>query len=235
VLNVPSGHALTRSKTLAPAAASTALAQTPAPDTIETHVWFPDSPTREFVVGKHIAAVVGVRNTGDEGFNTTVIQANLALVSDPSGNVMNFTGNSLEMPELQKDEEVTFQYFMPLHHSLPTRSFYLNINLYSQGATEDVYFVKQAFNSTIDLIEEPTWIDLQLLGLYAVLAGILGLGAWGLRDFAVERGLLGGSQTSTTKKSAKSKTSATKKTSPKKAASGQNEWLAGTIADKVKK
>ncbi len=187
------------------------------------------------MVGKHIAAVVGIRNTGDGGFNTTVIQANLALVSDPSGNVMNFTGNSLEMPELQKDEEVTFQYFMPLHHSLPTRSFYLNINLYSQGASEDVYFVKQAFNSTIDLIEEPTWIDLQLLGLYAVLAGILGLGAWGLRDFAAERGLLG-SQASTAKKSSRAKSSTSKKSSTKKAAAaGQNEWLAGTIADKVKK
>jgi hypothetical protein len=208
----------------------------PAPDTIETRVWFPDSPTREFVVGKHIAAVIGVRNTGDEGFNTTVIQANLALLSDPSGNVMNFTGNSLEMPELQKDEEVTFQYFMPLHPSLPTRSFYLNINLYSQGANADVFFVKQAFNSTIDLIEEPTWIDLQLLGLYAVFAGVIGLVAWGLRDFAVERGLLG-SQASTTKNSSRAKSSTVKrKTSNKKAApADQNEWLAGTIADKVKK
>ena len=229
MLNVPPTH----SNTLTPAAASTALAQSPAPETIETRVWFPDAPTREFVVGKHMTTLIGVRNTGDEGFNVTFVQGNLALVSDPSGNAMNFTANPVEVAELQKDEEVTFQYFMPLHNSLPTRSFYLNINLYSQGETEDAFFVKQAFNSTIELIEEPTWLDLQLLGLYAVLAGILGLVAWGLRDFAAERGLLGGSQPSATKKSTRAKSSTAKKTSTKKSAAAvQDEWLKGTIADR---
>ena len=186
------------------------------------------------MVGKHIAAVLGIRNTGDEGFNVSAIQGNLALVTDPSGNVMNFTGTAYDFPELKKDDEVVVQYFMPLHSSLPTRPFYLQLNVFSDGSTESSYVVKQAFNSTIELIEEPKWIDLELLGLYAVFFGIVGLILWGVRDHAVEKGLIGARKS--TKKSTSANHSKGMKTRATKAASGQheNEWLRGTIADKSK-
>lgn len=47
-----------------------------------------------------MTAVIGVRNNGAEGFNLTAVQGNLALVTDPSGNVFNFTGTvcSLSRP-----------------------------------------------------------------------------------------------------------------------------------------
>lgn len=59
---------------------------------VEIKTWFPDSPSLEFVVGQHITSIIGVRNYGPEGFNLTAVQGNLALVSDPTGNVFNFTG-----------------------------------------------------------------------------------------------------------------------------------------------
>jgi hypothetical protein len=58
-----------------------------APEGVEARVWFPDAPTREFVVGKHIGAVIGIRNNGDVGFNVSAIQGNLALIHEPAENV----------------------------------------------------------------------------------------------------------------------------------------------------
>ena len=216
--------------------ATAALAQGPdpgtSPDDIDARVWFPSSPLREFVVGKHIGAVIGVRNVGADGFNVSAVQGSLALVSDPSVSVLNFTGTAYQYPELKQGEEIAVQYFMPLHHTLPTRQFYLHLNVYSEGATEGELVIKQAFNGTIDLIEEPKWFDLELLGLYAVLFGILGLIAWGVRDYAIEKGLIGGSKV--TKKSAGTTKSAVAKRKVTPSAGGTNEWLKGTIADKSK-
>jgi hypothetical protein len=39
------------------------------------------------VVGKHIGAVIGIRNNGDVGFNVSAIQGNLALIHEPAENV----------------------------------------------------------------------------------------------------------------------------------------------------
>jgi hypothetical protein len=187
------------------------------------------------VVGKHITAVIGIRNTGVEGFNVSAIQGNLALVNDPSGNVMNFTGTAYQYPELTKGDEIVVQYFMPLHKSLPTRQFYLHLNVFSEGSAEADVMVKQAFNSTIELIEEPKWFDVELLGLYAVFFGILALILWGIRDYAIEKGLIGGSKITKKKSSNATKKTYSSKTSAKVASAGPaNEWLKGTIADKTK-
>lgn len=59
---------------------------------VEVKSWFPESPNLEFVVNSHISSIIGIRNHGPEGFNVTAVQGNLALVSDPAGNVFNFTG-----------------------------------------------------------------------------------------------------------------------------------------------
>lgn len=66
---------------------------------VEVKAWFPDSPSLEFVVGQPMTAVIGVRNNGAEGFNLTAVQGNLALVTDPSGNVFNFTGTVCSMSQ----------------------------------------------------------------------------------------------------------------------------------------
>ena len=200
---------------------------------VETRVWFPDAPTREFVVGRHIGAVIGIRNRGETGFNVSAIQGNLALVTDPSGNVMNFTGTAYQYPELKTGEEIVVQYFMPLHKSLPTRQFYLHLRVYSEGATESDFVVESAFNSTIELIEEPTWFDMELLGLYAVLFGIVGLILYGVHEYAVEKGMLGGSKKAT-RKSGVQRQSRAKAATAAPSADAADEWLKGTIADKKK-
>ena len=241
-----------------------------APEGVEARVWFPDAPTREFVVGKHIGAVIGIRNNGDVGFNVSAIQGNLALIHEPAENVrveierptlacslacslarsshaptrrslalrhslvlqvMNFTGNAYQYPEHKKDDETTTQYFMPLHHSLPARAFYLQLSVFSEGGEGGDLAIMQAFNSTIELIEEPKLIDMELLGLYAVLFGFLAAVAWGVREYAIEKGIIGGGATVTKKRASSSKKAPAKKAP---ADSNANEWLRGTIADKSK-
>ena len=62
--------------------------------------------------------------------------------------------------------------------------------------------------------------------------GILGLIAWGVRDYVIEKGLIGGGKV--TKKSSGTTKSAVAKRKATPSAGGTNEWLKGTIADKSK-
>jgi len=66
---------------------------------VETKAWFPDNPGNEFTAGKPASAVVGVRNDGAAAFNISATMGTLALVSNPSGSIYNFTGMvSLDQP-----------------------------------------------------------------------------------------------------------------------------------------
>ena len=66
---------------------------------VETKAWFPDNPGNEFTAGKPASAVVGVRNDGPAAFNISATMGTLALVSNPSGSIYNFTGMvSLDQP-----------------------------------------------------------------------------------------------------------------------------------------
>ncbi|KAI8111654.1 hypothetical protein M9435_004154 [Picochlorum sp. BPE23] len=183
---------------------------------VEVKAWFPDSPSLEFVVGQPITAILGVRNNGPEGFNVTAVQGNLALVTDPSGNVFNFTGAAYQYPEMGADEEVVVQYIMPLPKNLPPRDFYLSLKLFSQG--EDI-LMKQAFNETISFVEESKLIDFELLGLYAIFIAIVAVIVYSVYSYAVGQGWV-------------KKPKAAKKTEVR--TSDKSEWLKGTIADKNK-
>jgi hypothetical protein len=90
-----------------------------------------------------------------------------------------------EYPELASGEETTVQYFMPLPPNLPPRKFFLNLNVFSQGET---ITVKQAFNETIEFIEESKLIDFELLGLYLIFYGILAFLGYSAYKYAVGQG-----------------------------------------------
>lgn len=182
---------------------------------VEVKTWFPDSPNLEFVLNSHITSVIGIRNNGPEGFNVTAVQGNLALVSDPAGNVFNFSGMGYQYPQLMEGDEIVLQYFMPLAPGIPARKFFLNLNIFSQG--EEVT-MKQAFNQTIEFIEESKIVDFELLGLYAIFYGILFAICYALYNYAVAQGWI-------------KKSKPAKKTQVK---ADRKEWLKGTIADKKK-
>jgi len=58
----------------------------------QVKTWFPDHPSLEFLPGKLVTTVFGVRNPGDVAFNVSAAVGNLALVSNPEGNIFNFSG-----------------------------------------------------------------------------------------------------------------------------------------------
>ncbi len=82
-------------------------------------------------------------------------------------------------------DEIVLQYFMPLAPGIPARKFFLNLNIFSQG--EEVT-MKQAFNQTIEFIEESKIVDFELLGLYAIFYGILFAICYALYNYAVAQG-----------------------------------------------
>lgn len=90
-----------------------------------------------------------------------------------------------QYPELMEGDEIVVQYFMPLPPGIPARKFYLNLNVYSQG---DEVVMKQAFNETIEFIEESKIIDFELLGLYAIFYSILFAICYAVYNYAVAQG-----------------------------------------------
>lgn len=59
---------------------------------VELKTWFPEHPALEFHPGKVAPVIIGARNTGEDKIALKATVGNLALVSDPAGNVFNFTG-----------------------------------------------------------------------------------------------------------------------------------------------
>lgn len=142
-----------------------------------------------------------------------------------------------QYPTLKEGEEIVVQYFMPLPPGIPARKFYLNLRIFSQG--EEVT-TTQAFNETIEFIEESKIIDFELLGLYAIFYGILFAIGYAIYNYAVGQGWI-------------KKTKPTKKTRTfseicialcfrnyehfvalAEVKTDRKEWLKGTIADKKK-
>lgn len=144
-----------------------------------------------------------------------------------------------QYPELMEGDEIVVQYFMPLPPGIPARKFYLNLNVFSQG--EEVTTI-QAFNQTVEFIEESKMIDFELLGLYAIFYGILFAICYALYNYAVAQGWI-------------KKSKPTKKTRTftsiylwntcillivafffacAEVKTDRKEWLKGTIADKKK-
>jgi hypothetical protein len=77
---------------------------------------------------------------------------------------------------LAPGEETSAEYAIFFPRQLPPREFVLKINLvYASGGQ---YRQRLFFNETINVIEEPTLFDTQLIGLYVIgLAALAGIGA----------------------------------------------------------
>lgn len=185
-----------------------------AQEGVQVLSWWPEHPTKSFFAGKKASCVLGVRNTGQDRFNVTYAMANLASPYNATMNLFNFTGQYLGDVPLGPGEETSAEYTIFFPRQLPPRDFILKVSLFysSNGA----FLQREFFNETITIIEEPTWLDTQLIGLYiiglAVLAGIL----YSALEFAKGQGWV-----------KKSKPVAR----PAATSSNKDEWLRGTAAD----
>jgi hypothetical protein len=76
---------------------------------------------------------------------------------------------------LSPGEETSAEYSLYFPRQLPPREFVLKVALiYAAGGA---YQQKLFFNETVNVIEEPTLLDTQLIGLYLIgLAALAGLG-----------------------------------------------------------
>jgi hypothetical protein len=77
-------------------------------------------------------------------------------------------------------DETSAEYGIMFPRQLPPREFILKVTLFTTGPAG--LRTHLSFNETINVIEEPTWFDTQLLGLYLIGAALAaGAGAcWGL-------------------------------------------------------
>ena len=78
---------------------------------------------------------------------------------------------------LAAGEESSSEYTLMFPRQLPPREFVLQVQLFYSvgGAFRSALF----FNETINVIEEPTLLDAQLLGLYVIGLALLAFaGAW---------------------------------------------------------
>lgn len=91
------------------------------------------------------------------------------LHSHPCPRLLQYLG---DVP-LAPGEETSAEYVMFFPRQLPPREFILKINLVVSTAGK--YQQKLMFNETINIIEEPTLFDTQLIGLYLIgLAAVAG-------------------------------------------------------------
>ncbi|KAK9823798.1 hypothetical protein WJX72_005579 [[Myrmecia] bisecta] len=144
----------------------------PAPG-VDTEVWFPKHLQNQlqFTVGEPVDVVVGFHNGGDERLNITGIMGSLNLAEQPAYFVQNFSGQGYAAA-LNKGEEASLHYTFTPAANLPQREFIVALTVFyqSQASAHSTLF----FNKTIDVIERPSWVDTELLFLWALLAAALG-------------------------------------------------------------
>ncbi|KAL4444990.1 hypothetical protein ABPG77_004040 [Micractinium sp. CCAP 211/92] len=176
--------------------------------------WWPEHPTKSFFAGKKASCVLGVRNTGQERVNVTYAAATLASPYNASMSLFNFTGQYLGDVPLGPGEETSAEYTIFFPRQLPPRDFILKVSLFYSA--NGAFLQREFFNETITIIEEPTWLDTQLIGLYIIGLAVLGATLYSAVEFAKGQGWI-----------KKSKPVAR----PAATSSNKDEWLRGTAAD----
>lgn len=198
-----------------------AIALTARTQELEVQNWFPEHPTHEFLPGKPVSCVIGVRNSAGSTVNITAAVASLNSPYDASVNLYNFTAQPYHLP-LGPGQEVSLDYGMFMPFQLPAREFNLKVMLYL--SVDDNMFLNLPFNQTINIIEEASWFDLELMGLWVVGLAIVALVGYFITNYLKSLGFV--------KKAAKK----SKKGGPKDGAPvDKDEWLKGTYYDQQKK
>lgn len=141
----------------------------PAASGVDVQAWFPNNPRLQFPLGEPVDVVVGFSNGGEEPYNVTDIAGSLHSSAQWKLWVQNFT--ALRVSSVVKPgEQASLEYQFRPDSMLQVREFQVAVHVFYQGLKSQHSL---AFNKTIDIIELPKWIDLQLLGLWGILFAVL--------------------------------------------------------------
>jgi len=146
----------------------------PSPN-VQTAYVFPKFPERRFPSGERVDVLLGLINTGDKPFNITLLTGHLVNPVDYSYFVENYTRYDFYGRHLQinPNEQVSILYVFKPDPVLEPREFGLTLNVfYNDGVTN---YSSAYYNSTIEIIEQPSRFDSETLFTYFAITAILGL------------------------------------------------------------
>ncbi|KAL3152709.1 hypothetical protein ABBQ38_012300 [Trebouxia sp. C0009 RCD-2024] len=139
---------------------------------VETQHWFPDHPGARFTVGGPVDVVLGLHNSAGEAFNITHIAGSINSPQAFQYYVQNFTLKPYNS-YLKPGEQASLQYTFKPDSYLPVQEWQLSLTAYLR--TDRGFFCNTFFNQTVDVVDQPRWIDTQLLFLGLIGCGVLGV------------------------------------------------------------
>lgn len=131
-----------------------------------------------------VEAIISVRNEGKLAANVSSIMGSLNDAAAFHLHYQNFSFVPAQgVPELAPGVEVSVPYFFTPAPSLPEHAFQVALTVFMVGEG-GVRAASTPFNRTIDIVAPVRWIDFEMLGLWAALAGLVaGLGWVGYHSF----------------------------------------------------
>jgi hypothetical protein len=144
---------------------------------VETRVIFPDYPTKQFVVGKPVVALVAFANHArNKAFNITAVGAHLHSPFDLSYYIQNFTvreQDALVGPGYQ----VSVEYVFMTDPSLEPLEFWFSAWV-QYNSTDGRTFRTTFTNGTIELIEKPSEFNAKTFFGYVVAVAVVAVGGF---------------------------------------------------------
>eukprot|EP00899_Mesostigma_viride_P012794 jgi/Mesvir1/21515/Mv03958-RA.1 len=146
----------------------------PPSEDIQTIAVFPNNPEKTLPSGKVTEVLVGVYNGGSTTMNLTRIMGSLNMGWDFSYYVQNFTEVDYSVV-LEPGAQASLSYPVQPHAKLPPRMFQLALTVcYKEIEEEGVYTMSTTFfNSTVEVTEAPSLVDVEMFSLYAVGGALL--------------------------------------------------------------
>ena len=125
-----------------------------------------------------VEAIISVRNGGKAAANVSSVMGSLNSAADFSLHFQNFSFVPAQgVPELGPGAEAAVPYHFQPSASLPEHAFQVALTVFMVGEG-GVRAASTAFNRTVDIVAPVRWVDFEMLGLWATLAGLLAGGGY---------------------------------------------------------
>jgi len=172
------------------------------------------------IAGALTDLLVGIRNTGENSWNITHIQSSIVHPYDYTYHLENFTRREYGVV-VGPNEQHTLSYTFVPNELLEPREYGLTTTVYFQqlGDIEGKNYTNLAYNGTVEVVENVSGVDSQLLFTVVGGAGLAGLVAYIIYTVFASLG-------KKTKRSSRKIEHGTVKEDVL-----DNDWLDGTLAD----
>ncbi|KAK9789548.1 hypothetical protein WJX73_006510 [Symbiochloris irregularis] len=193
------------------------LSNIPSPgEGFETAYFFPEHASLQFPAGDTIEIIAGLHSGSSETYNISAIFGSLNNHLAFSQYFYNFTPTAYQR-SIRPGEEVSLSYSFWIPYNFPAREFQVALTAFY--TSEGSYHASTFFNKTIDVVEKPKWVDLQLIFLYLLLVAAIGGLGYLAYSYVISLGYFRKQKSKRTPKRAASGTAST---------SSPDEWLKGT-------